>query len=186
MKTFLKQTLLLTGILVLAALSSSQAPIDNSPLAAEPAIEWLSWGEAMDKMATEPKKIFIDVYTDWCGWCKRMDASTFTDPAVIQLMNEHFYAVKLDAEQEESIEYDNHTFVYRPDAGRRGVHELAYALLDGKMSYPSFVYLDEVRQRISISPGYKDAAGMQVELRYIGADHFKSQTYDAFRESQGK
>lgn len=148
-------------------------------------IEWLSWEEAMQRMETEPKKVFIDVYTEWCGWCKRMDASTFQDEAVAKLMNDHFYAVKLDAEQEEEIVYDNHTFVFRA-SGRRGVHELAYALLDGRMSYPSFVYLDESGKRISISPGYKDAEMMSTELQFIGQDHFKTQSYEEFKAGQGK
>lgn len=159
---------------------------DLSSTSDDTTIEWLSWEEAVSRMETQPKKIFVDVYTDWCGWCKRMDASTFIDPAVVKQMNEHFYAVKLDAEQKEDIIYDNHTFVYRTDVGRRGVHELAMALLDNRMSYPSFVYLDENRNRITISPGYKDAAVMGTELQFIGADHFKTQTLEAFKATQGK
>lgn len=149
-------------------------------------IEWLSWEEAMSRMESQPKKIFVDVYTDWCGWCKRMDASTFVDPAVVKQMNEHFYAVKLDAEQKEEILYDNHTFTYRSDIGRRGVHELAVALLDNRMSYPSFVYLDENRNRITISPGYKEAPDMDLELQFIGEGHFKTTSFDEFKASQGK
>ena len=166
-------------VLLLVAFLSSSININ-------PTIEWLSWEEAISRSQTTPKKIFIDVYTDWCGWCKRMDASTFTDPAVIQTMNEHFYAVKLDAEQREDIVFDGHTFRYIANAGRRGVHELAYSLLDGQMSYPSFVYLDEIKQRISISPGYKDAAMMGIELKFIGEEHFENQTYEEYKISQGE
>ena len=180
-----KNIAVLAGALVVAALIFSLAPQKATKLESEASIEWLSWEQAIEKMADEPKKVFIDVYTDWCGWCKRMDASTFVDPAVVAVMNEHFYAVKLDAEQKENIVYDNHTFTYRSDYGRRGVHELAFALLDGKMSYPSFVYLDESASRISISPGYKDAQTMDVELRYIGKDYFKTTTYEDFRAAQG-
>ncbi|MEL7221899.1 MAG: DUF255 domain-containing protein [Bacteroidota bacterium] len=166
------------ALVAIFTLSSFALP---EPPVTEATIEWLSWEEAMRRMENEPKKVFIDVYTDWCGWCKKMDASTFVDPAVTKVMNEHFYAVKLDAEQQADIVFDSHTFKYRSDVGRRGLHELAYALLDGKMSYPSFVYMDAEVQRISISPGYKDAAGMYTELSYIGNDHFKDMTFEAFK-----
>jgi thioredoxin-related protein len=169
---------LVIGLLCLHALSlSAQTEGDSGAH-----IEWLSWGEAMARMDESPKKIFVDVYTDWCGWCKRMDATTFKDPAVIKVMNEHFYAVKFDAEQKTDIEYDGHTLKFMPN-GRRGVHELAYALLDGKLSYPSFVYLAEDRSRLTISPGYKDASMMAIELQYIGGNYWQDQTFEAFRKS---
>lgn len=183
-----KQLSLLTIVFLATILTSSQHTVvaDATTAPTEPAIEWISWEEAMERMAVEPKKIFVDLYTDWCGWCKRMDATTFVDSDVAEIMNAHFYAVKLNAEQREDIVYDSHTFKYRSDYGRRGVHELAYSLLDGKMSYPSFVYLDENRHRISISPGYKGADTMEVELRFIGEDHFKTTTYQDFQASQGQ
>ncbi|MBP9152977.1 MAG: DUF255 domain-containing protein, partial [Flavobacteriales bacterium] len=66
-------------------------------------IKWVSLEEADALRRTEPRKILIDVYTDWCGWCKKMDASTFKDPKVVAYINANYYAVKLDAEQKEPI-----------------------------------------------------------------------------------
>ena len=70
-------------------------------------VEWMSWEEAvaLAESGQQSKKIFVDVYTDWCGWCKRMDATTFQDPKVVAHMNKHFYAVKFNAQQKEEIEY---------------------------------------------------------------------------------
>jgi thioredoxin-related protein len=73
-------------------------------------IQWLTWQEAADKAKVEPRKIFVDIYTDWCGWCKRMDATTFQDPRVIEYMNANFYAVKLNAEMKEEISFNDHIF----------------------------------------------------------------------------
>ena len=173
---------LLFSLLLTVVLISSQAPSTTDSASK---IEWMSWEEAIERMEQQPKKIFVDVYTDWCGWCKRMDASTFVDPAVVEVMNENFYAVKLDAEQREDIQYDGYTFKFI-DQGRRGVHQLVMSLLDQRMSYPSFVYLDEEQKRITISPGYKDAATMATELRFIGENHFKTTTYKDYVESQGQ
>ena len=70
-----------------------------------PQIKWMTWTEAMEKMATDakPKKIMVDLYTDWCGYCKKMDRTTFQDKEVIKYVNEHFIPIKLDAEQKEII-----------------------------------------------------------------------------------
>jgi thioredoxin-related protein len=149
-------------------------------------ISWMSWDEAIAANKKEPKKLLVDVYTEWCGWCKKMDKNVFTDPVIEAYVKENFYAVKLDAEQKEAIEYDGHTFNFNPNATRRGVHDLAVALLDSRMSYPSIVYLDEHRDRISISPGFKPADKFIHELNFIQGGHYKTKTYQEYLKVQGK
>lgn len=154
---------------------------DPTPETTDKGIKWYTFEEAIALSEKTPKKIFIDVYTDWCGWCKRLDKTTFTDPAVISYLNENFYAVKFNAEQKEDIKYKGYTMKFKSDAGRRGAHELAIALLDGRMGYPATVYLDENQDRITISPGYKPADAMLMELKYIGGNHFKNMKYEDFQ-----
>lgn len=142
-------------------------------------VQWMTWDQAMKAMEKQPKKIFIDMYTDWCGWCKRMDETTFVHPSVVEALNKDFYAVKFDAEGKQEITYDGHTFKFIP-SGSRGVHELAYALLDGRLGYPSYVYLNEKRERITISPGYKPADSFLKELKYITGEHYKTTGFQDF------
>ena len=139
---------------------------ENEVVPAESGIKWYSWEEAVKANKSKPKLMFVDVYTDWCGWCKRMDQTTFLDKEVIQYLNTHFYPVKLNAEQRGDIQHNGQVFQFR-DVGRRGVHELAYSLLDGRLGYPSYVYLNEKQERLKISPGYKDAANLLKELKSI-------------------
>ena len=47
----------------------------------------------------------MDVYTDWCGWCKRMDATTFENPAIAKYMSENFYCVKFNAESQKEVTF---------------------------------------------------------------------------------
>ena len=63
-------------------------------------IHWYTFAEATKLNKKHPKKIFMDVYTSWCGWCKKYDAVTFSHPVIAKYINEHFYAVKFDAEEE--------------------------------------------------------------------------------------
>ena len=97
---------------------------------------------------------FIDMYTDWCGWCKRMDATTFKDSLIIEEINANYYAVKFDAEQKEDIVVGDSTYSFVPN-GRRGYHQLAAQLMNGRMSYPTYVFLNDQKQVLTAVPGYK-------------------------------
>ncbi len=147
-------------------------------------IEWLSWEEAVERNKTEPRKMLVDVYTDWCGWCKKMDKTTFKDPLVAAYVSKHFYAVKFNAEQKTKLTFQGHDFAFDSSLGRRGAHSLAVALLDGQMSYPSIVYLNETHQRITISPGFKTADSYIKEAQFIGGGHYANQTYQEYLASK--
>lgn len=142
-------------------------------------IKWMTWDEAIEANKKEPKKIFVDVYTNWCGWCKKMDKSTFVNPEVVKELNENFYAVKFNAEQKESILFDGNEFTF-VNQGRRGVHQLAYSLLDGRMGYPAFVFLDETFSRIMISPGFKKVNELMKEIEYTKTEAYKKTSWQEF------
>lgn len=166
----------LLAVLVIGSAFTTTGNIDP-PTAAK--VNWLSWEEAIEANKKSPKKIFIDVYTDWCGWCKKMDKSTFVDPAIVKELNENFYAVKFDAEQKESITFDGNEFKFI-NQGRRGVHQLAYSLLDGQMGYPAFVFLDESFSRIMISPGYKEPKQLTKELEFTKTEAYKKISWEEY------
>ncbi|MEO0626848.1 MAG: thioredoxin family protein [Bacteroidota bacterium] len=168
----------LASIFVYILFSSTSV---TEPVANPPEIEWLSWSEAIARMEEEPRKLLVDVYTEWCGYCKQMDRNVFPDAWVTRYVRENFYAVKLDAEDPTPLVYDNHTFRWLEDQGRGGVHELAFALLDGSLRYPTMVYLDEDQKRISISPGFKNAANLLSELKFIGENYYKVMSYSEYK-----
>ena len=165
MKKVVFGTGLLLALVGIFAFAQPAAQVENTPV--ENKINWMTWEEAMAAMEGEPKKIFVDVYTDWCGWCKRMDANTFTDEEVINYMNDNYYAVKFNAEGKDDKEFRGRTLTYRANAGRRGVHELAIVLLNGRLGYPSFAYLDEQQNIVKVSPGYKEPEVLLTELRTV-------------------
>jgi uncharacterized protein YyaL (SSP411 family) len=78
--------------------NSSDEVADNELLIVDEGVKWMSWKEMLVAQKTEKRKVIIDVYTDWCGWCKHMDKTTFKDVSVAASINKNLYAVKLDAE----------------------------------------------------------------------------------------
>ena len=143
---------------------------------------WMSFEQAVTKMEGQQKKLFIDVYTDWCGWCKKMDATTFADPRVAEYLSENFYPVKFNAEQKEEITFNNYTFKFVPN-GRRGYHELAAALLNGKLSYPSVVFLNEKYEIIQVLPGFRKADEFLKIAKFIGDDHYLNTSWQEYSEA---
>ena len=143
----------------------------------------MSMEEAYALTLTEstPKKIFIDVYTDWCGWCKRMDKATFQNPEVAAYMNEHYYNVKFDAEQKESIEILGNTFEFVPQ-GNRGYHELAAALLNGKMSYPTVIFMNGKFEMLSPVPGYQEAGPFMDIAKYFGDNIYTEKSWQDYSQ----
>jgi thioredoxin-related protein len=152
---------------------------NNQSIAINDGVNWISWAEMVEAQKTEKRKVIIDVYTDWCGWCKHMDKTTFKDPSVATYINKNLYAVKLDAESRKEFIFNGHTFKYI-EQGRSGINELAYSLLDGKLSYPSIVYLNETFERIIISPGYKDNEAMLKEVTYVGDEIYSTKTWEQY------
>lgn len=132
-------------------------------------VNWLSWNEATALAATDknPKKIFVDVYTDWCGWCKKMDKDTFQNAEVAAYMSNNFYMVKLDGEGKEPIDFKGKTYKYVP-SGKRGYHEFAAALMQGRLSYPTVVFMDAQFNMLSPVPGYQKPDPFLNIARYFG------------------
>ena len=154
----------------------------KSPLQAqEPAkIKWYSIEEAVKLNKKHQKKFFVDCYTEWCGWCKKMDATTFTDPIIVDYMNKNFWAVKLDAETQDTIVVNDQTFVSTNPGSKRASHQLAVALLNSKMSYPSFVFLDNEVKLITVLPGYNTPDKLEPVLHYIAEGKYKEMAYDQY------
>ncbi len=133
-------------------------------------IKWMSYDEATKLSKKKKKKIFVDVYTDWCGWCKKMDASTMKDPRVVGYMNKKFYAVKLNAESSKASAYKG-----------TGVSERELATRIFKANgYPTTLYLDESENLLLNLSGYREAGELDKILHFLGEDKYKTQTWEQF------
>lgn len=109
-------------------------------------VRWISFEQLEDSLRHKPKKVFIDLYTDWCTYCRKMDKEVFVKPAVAELLNDQYYAVRMDAETQDTIRFDGQHFVNSSATKRRkGIHDLALLLgqRNGQFAPPAMLVLDE-------------------------------------------
>jgi thioredoxin-related protein len=144
-------------------------PMEVTPI--EP-VKWYTIEEAQKLCRTAPKKIMIDVYTDWCGWCKKMDAETFNHPVIARLLNKYFYPVKFNSETTDTVIFNGGKYITMVK-NNRTPNPLAEWLLGWRMSYPTVVYLTEALEYIGPVPGYKVPKEMELILNFIAQDKFK-------------
>ncbi len=165
-----------------AGSTAKKAPEVKAAVVNPVTVKWMTLEEALEKNKTDKRKIFVDVYTDWCGWCKRMDSTTFMNPAVARYLNDHYYPVKFNAEQQKDIVFKDKTYQFKKN-GARGHHELAAEWLNNRLSYPTAVFLDENQSVIQPLPGYQDAAKMEAVLNYFGTDSHKKTPWESYQKN---
>lgn len=145
-------------------------------------IKWYTFQEAIKLQKENPKMIFVDVYTDWCGWCKKMDKSTFSNEVIAKYMNENYYPVKFDAEMKAEVEFKGKTYI-NSGKSRGSSHDLAKALLNGQMSYPSYAFLTKEADLLTVVQGYMKANDFEPILYFFGGNHYKDTEWKEFKST---
>lgn len=167
----MKRTILLTLLFSFSIIAFSQTS----------EVKWYTIQEAEQLIKENPRPIFVDTYTDWCGWCKKMDKDTFTDKVITDLLNNKFYAVKFDAESSEKVTFQGREFINDGKAGK--AHQLAVALLQGQLSYPTVVFLNEKAQLISPVPGYREPKEMEVIMSFFANKAYETTKFEDYQKS---
>jgi thioredoxin-related protein len=168
----------------LFAIIGFTAHAQNPAKSESTSVKWFTIQEAEKLFKQTPRPFFIDTYTDWCGWCKKMDKETFTNSVIAEILNDKYYPVKFDAEGKESVTFLGTTFINDGQSGK--AHQLAVALLQGQLSYPTVVFLTQQQDgKLSASPipGFKEAKEMEVILSFFANKAYETQNWEDFQKS---
>jgi thioredoxin-related protein len=139
---------------------------------------WMNMNELNEKIRSEPKPVIIDLYTNWCYWCKVMDKKTYTNAKVISYINDHFYAVKLDAETKDVVKW-NYTDYHFNDNYK--VNDFTMYATSGQPGFPTTViFADEHSAPVSIA-GFLTPGEMEPVLKYFGEGAYKKQNFTEFK-----
>ena len=141
---------------------------------AHAASTWKGWDAGLAEAGKTGRPVLVDVYTDWCGWCKRMDREVYSRADVQGYLAKRFVVVKLNAESNESASFEGKSYTSRTLAARFGV-----------TGYPTTIFLSGKGAHLGNVPGYVPADKFLLLLRYIGDGHSeKGESFDEFARSQ--
>ncbi len=136
--------------------------------------------EVKDKLQSQRKPVIIDLYTNWCYWCKVMDKKTYTNQKVISYINDHFYAVKLNAETKEKISWANKDFNYNDNYK---VNDFTMYVTGGQPGFPTTViFTDDKSEPVAIQ-GFLEPREIEPILKYFGEEAYKTKSYTDFKST---
>ena len=170
-------------------------------------VNWISFGEAVEKSRKIPKMIFIDIYTSWCGPCKMLSANTFGNEKIAKYLNQNYYCVKFDAESRDPVKFvmpiqdtirdakgtiknivqKPYEYVYsntNPPEIQRGTHQFAISILQGyQIAYPSMVFISKEIQRANVVQGYLNPQQFEPVMKYYGSEAWKSISWENYQRN---
>ncbi len=155
---FIMQRRTLMAALLIVSLLWSSAPV----VAAATGIGWQDFEPGLALGRDQSRKIFLYFYTDWCNYCKEMEKNTFSDPAVIAFLNNHFVAIRVNAERNAAA------------ASRYSVRAL-----------PVSWFMAADGTRLSSLPGYVPAERLMLLLRFVQSESFKRMSLKEFAQQAG-
>ncbi|MEO7961036.1 MAG: DUF255 domain-containing protein [Ginsengibacter sp.] len=141
-------------------------------------LDWLEINLVSEKIQNESRPVIIDLYTNWCYWCKVMDKKTYSNKKVIDYINNHFYAVKLDAETKGVVKWKNKDYQYN---NNYKVNEFAMYVTSGQLSFPSTIIIPDMNSAPIAIAGFMEPKEIESILKYFGEGAYKKQNFQEYQ-----
>ena len=170
-------------VTVVIAADSAQKPTDGDRDKVENKnessmdINWLKYDEGLKLAKKENKKLMVEFTAKWCGYCKKMRATTFKEPDVVSLIGENFITASVDGESRDTINVDGWI-----TSGRRLSRDYQIR------GYPTYWFLTPDGEKIAPVRGYRSGKDLAYILEYLKDDLYKTKKFDEFvrEKQQGK
>ena len=158
-------TLLAIGLIFLTVSGVTDPSKDEG----DKALNWVKYDEGLKLAKKEKKPVFVEFFTNWCKFCKKMEKETYSDKTISEYLSEHFIMVKVNAESKNTVD--------TPD-GSLSERQLARSF--SVRGYPALWFLKSNGEKIFYYPGYLPADKFIYVLRYIGEGHYESTSFRDF------
>jgi len=173
----MRKVILVVAVIGVVVLMASRKPAGTNE------VKWMSLKEAEENSKKKSKPILIDLYTDWCGWCKVMDKQTYANKNVAAYINEKFYPVKLNAESKQAIVFNGKTYQFNSNYR---THDFAIYLTQGQLSYPTTVIIPANGTMPQAIPGFLKPKDIEPIVKYFGEGQFGKISFTQFDKNLKK
>ncbi|MFA5832184.1 MAG: DUF255 domain-containing protein [Bacteroidota bacterium] len=137
-------------------------------------LPWKKFNAGISEAKKSGKKVLIDVYTDWCKWCKTMDTVTYKDKKIKAYLEKNYVLIKLNAEGNEQITYSGQKM--SPGEFAQGMR------VDG---YPATLFMKTNGEPITVLPGFSEPKMFIHVLTFIGENHFEKKNFEQYLKEKG-
>jgi thioredoxin-related protein len=146
---------------------------ENIPEKPDTSLTWYKYDEGLAKAKKEKKHVVLHFYTNWCGWCKRMDKQTFADQQVRRVLNEDYVTIRVNGQSGENVSIDGKDATERQVAGMYGVR-----------AYPITWFLKPSGERIAPKSGYCSAEEFLYILNWVKDDLYEKMSFQEFVQQE--
>ena len=136
-------------------------------------LKWRKFDTGIAEAKKAKKKILVDVYTDWCKWCKKLDAEVYTDAKVVDYVNKNYIPIKINGESKEKLVYKGESTT-----------EAGLSQMFGVTGFPTILFLDSNGDAINKLGSFVPADQFLPIIQYIGGDHYKKISFDEFTKQK--
>ncbi|MBS1946382.1 MAG: thioredoxin family protein [Bacteroidetes bacterium] len=143
-------------------------------------VKWISLAEAEASLKKETRPVLIDLYTDWCGWCKVMDKKTYTNKGVINYLQNKFYTVRVNAETREKLVWQEKSYNYDPSYK---TNEFAVYMTHGRLAFPTTIIIPADGSGPQAIPGYLETKDMELILKYFAEGSYNKVPFDEYQKN---
>jgi len=170
------KNLLLTLVVIAAfVLTSATLMLPDEPKSKKGEVTWLTFENGLAAAKKDKKLMVVDFYTDWCGWCKKMDKDTYGDSSVIEFARKKLVLVKVNAESNEKTRFREQDYTYR---------QLAQAF--GVSGYPATAFIDSTGEVLTLVEGYLTAGKFLPILEFLEGGHHKTTKFEDYLAKRNK
>jgi thioredoxin-related protein len=140
--------------------------------------QWMTLQQVGDSLQKQKRPVLIDLYTDWCGWCKVMDKKTYANKKVGAYLKDKFYTAKVDAETKSAITWKGKTYTFNQNYR---TNDFAVYLTKGQLSYPTTVIIPVDGEPQAI-PGYLTPPELELLVKYFGEGHDRKTSFEDYQK----